>query len=413
MPIKAQREQNDTKLENRRHILNTFRKNRISTVAESAELCGLSKATAHRIAEFLQKKKLLLPVGKGVSGDEGGKKPTLLTFNAGYKYILCYQMLASSLLSAISDMNGRLLAENSVAFADNAPLKVLLQHMKNAYDSMSASLHLRLDNFAGVVVGCHGVTNSAEGTISSSPYFPSWGSDIPFKKLAAKLFDKPVPIHIDNSNRYDAYAELSAGQARGKKSFIVIDGETDGLGAGLVLNGALWRGSHFLSGEIGHMTVDPAGERQCTCGGRGCLETMASMSSLVADARNGYAANRSSLLFKKMAPGEISYIDVYDMANAGDEFARTIVAEQARWLAIGIANTALVADPELVVLQGPYAKGGEYFIQSLRGHLNRAGLPRMPKTIGIVYSSFGRERGIVGSAFYVADLFFEDIELYR
>ena len=410
--MNAQRDKSDIKIENRRQVLDTFRKSQITTVAEAAEMCALSRATAHRVAEFLRKKKLLLPTGKGASSDEGGKKPTLLTFNAGYRYILCYQILANSLLSAISDMRGKLLAENSVAFADNAPLKLILQHMKSAYENMTLGLHLRIEHFAGVVLGCHGVTNSADGTIASSPYYPSWGSDIPVKKLVERLFDKPVPIHIDNSNRYDAYAEMRMGQARGRRSFIVIDGEADGLGAGLVLDGALWRGSHFLSGEIGHMTVDPTGERLCTCGGRGCLETMASVTSLVERARRGFAANRDSLLFGKMAPGEISYRDIYDTANAGDGFARSVVDEQVRWLAIGIANTALVADPELVILQGPYSKGGEYFLARLHHYIDNAGLPRMRKEIAIAASNFGRERGLVGSAHYVADLFFDDAGLY-
>lgn len=413
MAKKVQRDQNDMKIENRRQVLDAFRKGRIATVAEAAEICGVSSATAHRIAEFLRERKFLLPAGKGASGEDGGKKPTLYVFNAGFKYILCYQMLANSLLSAVSDMSGRLLAENSVAFQDNAPLKVILHHMARAYENMSTSLHLDIDSFAGAVVGCHGVTNSTEGTISSSPYFPSWGSNIPFRKLAAKLFEKPIPICIDNSNRYDAYAEMRVGQARDRKSFIVVDGETDGLGAGLVLDGTLWRGGRFLAGEIGHMTVDPTGVRKCTCGGRGCLETMASMNSMVVNARNGYVKNRESLLFKRMKPGEISYIDIYDAANAGDKFAQSVVDEQARWLAIGITNTALVADPDLVILQGPYAKGGDFFVKMLRHHIDRAGLPRMRKDIEIAYSKFGRERGLVGSAHYVADLFFERQELYQ
>lgn len=413
MAKKVQRDQNDTKIENRRQVLDAFRKGQIATVAEAAKICSVSSATAHRIAEFLRSKKFLLPVGKGVSGEDGGKKPTLYVFNAGFKYILCYQMLANSLLSAVSDMSGRLLAENSVSFQENAPLKLVLHHMARAYENMSAGPYLGIDNFAGVVVGCHGVTNSTEGVILSSPYFPSWGSSIPFSRLAAKLFEKPIPIYIDNSNRYDAYAEMRMGQARDRKSFIVIDGETDGLGAGLMLGGTLWRGGRFLSGEIGHMTVDPTGARACTCGGRGCLETMASMNSLVAGARGGYSGNRRSLLFQKMKPGEISYIDVYDAANAGDAFARDVVEEQARWLAIGIANTVLVADPDLVILQGPYSRGGDFFVRMLHRHIDRAGLPRMQKNIEIVCSKFGRERGLVGAAHYVADLFFEHQELYR
>ncbi len=412
MAGRPSRDQNDTKLENRRLVLDAFRIHQVTTVAEAAELSGLSRATAHRVADYLRERQFLIPVGKGMSGEVGGKKPTLLVFNSGYRYVLCYQMLANSLLAAIADLGGKLLAEHSVVFPENSALDLLLHHMERAYATMSAGLHLRIANFAGVVVGCHGVTNSQAGTISSSPYYPVWGSDIPIRDLTANLFDAPVPVYIDNSNRYDAYAELRVGQARGRKNFIIIDGETDGLGAGLVINGELWRGGRFLSGEIGHMTVDPTGARACTCGGRGCLETMASMNSLVQAARDGYAGNRKSLLFKRLTPGEVSHRDIYDAANAGDKFAKAIVDDHARWLGIGIANTLLVADPDLVVLQGPYSLGGDYLVERLHHHIDRAGLPRMRKDIEIVMSKFGRERGIVGSAHYVADDFFDNPELY-
>lgn len=412
MAKKAPHDQSDTKAENRKTVLNLFRSNQASTVAEASELCGLSRATVHRVAEFLRKKKLLLPAGKGTSSDEGGKKPTLLALNAGYRYILCYQMLANSLLAAVSDMRGKLLAERSFANAPDAPLRRILDQMKTAYKAMASDLHTDINHFAGVVVGCHGVTDSKGGVISNLPYYPSWGTDIPFAKRVAELFEKPVPVHIDNSNRYDAYAEKRIGQARDCADFLVIDGELGGLGAGLVLGGELWRGRHFLSGEIGHMTVDPSGSRTCTCGAKGCLEVMASMDSLVDAARKGFAANKKSLLFKGKSPGDISHRDVYDCANAGDRLAQKAVGEQVRWLAIGIANVLLVADPELIILQGPYATGGDFFMDRLRYFLGDGGLPKMKKDIRIVCSTFGRERGLVGGAHYVADLFFDNPKLY-
>lgn len=413
MEKKDATEKNSQKPGNRKAVLDVFRKNLVMTVAEAAEACDLSKPTVHRAAEFLVKKELLLPTGKGVSGDEGGKKPVLYTFNAGYRHVLCFQIRAATLLSGVSDLRGRLLAENSVAFKPNTPLEAIMEHMYAAFASMAAALHLRLGDFAGIVVGCHGVTDPDKGTISGAAYFPSWGSDIPFRDRLAALFEPSPPIFIDNSNRYDAVAEMRSGQARGRNSFLVIDGETDGLGAGLMLDGSLWRGSQYLAGEIGHMVVDPSGARLCTCGGRGCLETMASMASLVESARAGYAKNRDSMLFARMSPGELSYREIYDIANAGDAFARKAVEEQARWLAIGIVNVAMVADPELVILQGPYAKGGDFLLESIKRFAEGFSLPRTRRSIDVVASNFGRERGLVGAAHYVADAYFSDQSMYQ
>lgn len=407
------RDMAETKRENRKSVLDAFRTTTISTVAEAAELCGLSRATAHRVVEFLRKKNLLLAIGKGASTDEGGKKPTLLTLNAGYKYILCYQILQNALMAAISDMRGKLLTESSYAFPDNTPLDTILGLMKSAYGTMTSGLHLEFDNFAGIVVGSHGITDWRDGIVSGSAYFTSWGADIPFSRLVADLFPGSIPVHIDNWNRYDAYAEMRIGLGRGVDNFMVIDGEVSGIGAGVVLNGELWRGNRFLAGEIGHMTVDSTGQRTCTCGAKGCLEIMASMNALVDSARAGYADHKQSLLFANRAPDEISYRDVYDSANAGDRLAQKAVADQARWLAIAIANVSLAADPDLVILQGPFAKGGDYFFEQIRLHLDATGLPQIKKAVGIAASPFGRERGLVGGALYVADRFFVDPALYQ
>ncbi|MCC8115728.1 MAG: ROK family protein, partial [Planctomycetes bacterium] len=232
-------------------------------------------------------------------------------------------------------------------------------------------------------------------------------------RLVAALCAVPLPVFMDNSNRYSAYAEMRTGAARDRKSFLVMDGEAEGLGAGLVLDGVLWHGGHYMAGEIGHMIVDPTGSCVCHCGARGCLETVACVATLVRGAKDGFADHRDSLLFSRMQPGEVSFIDVYDVANAGDEFAQSLVDAQARWLAIGIVNVTLVADPDLVILQGPYARGGDYLLARLLHHMSQFAHPRLKRYPEVVYSRFGRERVLVGGSHYVADRFYSDESLYE
>lgn len=401
------------KLENRRVILDVFRRHPTLTVAEAAALTGISVPTVRRVSEFFKKKHLLIPVGKGESTDEGGKKPILLAFNAEYRYALCHQILADGLLCAVADMRGRLLGESSISFPGNTRLKTLLAHIKKTSVELQEKLRITNTAIAGVVIGCHGVTNSQTGCISSSPYYPSWGSDIPFRRLVADLFGDALPVYIDNSNRFEAYAEMRVGQALGKTDFIIIDGETDGIGGGLVLDGAIWHGDQHLAGEIGHMLVDVAGNKRCTCGGYGCLETVACVQSLVEAARAGYPTHKDSRLFKRRTPDEVSFSTVYEMANSGDRFAKQLVENQARWLAMGILNVLMVADPALVVLQGPFAKGGAFLVQSLKRAIDRLSMPRLKKTVQISLSTFGRERALMGGAHFLADTFFADADIYE
>ncbi len=411
---KAERvNKNRLKRNNRRVVLQAFRNTAILTVSEIADATGLSKPTVHRAVEYLRGRNLVLTAGKGASTDEGGKKPTLLTLNARYKHILAFHIMAQGLLSGISDMQGKLLAETSVAFPYNTSLDTILAEMRKAAETMTADLRIDYADFAGVVIGGHGVTDADQGVIEGSPCYPVWGTKVPFQSLVADLFPVPLPVYMDNSNRYSAYAEMRTGAARNHKSFLVVDGEAEGLGAGLVLDGVLWHGGHCMAGEIGHMVVDPAGTRVCHCGARGCLETVACVASLVRGAKEGFSEHRDSLLFSRMQPGEVSYIDIYDIANAGDEFAQSLVDVQARWLAIGVVNVTLAADPDLVILQGPYARGGEYLLDRLVHHMSQFAHPRLKRYPEVIYSRFGRERVLVGGSHYVADRYYSAESLYE
>jgi predicted NBD/HSP70 family sugar kinase len=101
---------------------------------------------------------------------------------------------------------------------------------------------------------------------------------MPFGRLlCAELgADCQVPILIDCVNRYQAIAEREKGIADGARNFIIIDALDEGIGSGILLHGELLRGSQSISGEIGHLTVNPTDGSECICGARGCFEAMVS-----------------------------------------------------------------------------------------------------------------------------------------
>lgn len=402
-----------TKIANRKTALDAFRRTHHMSSSEGSEVAGQSRSTAHRAIEFLCRKKLLLVAGKGQSTDNGGKKPLLLALNATYRHVLCFHIQVGGLTAGITDLRGRLIAESSVFFPPDSPLDLVMGHMKNAYENMSGGLQLKEKDFAGVAVGCNGVADVDSGILSSSPNFRSWGNDIPLKSLVERIFKSPPPVFIDNSNRFDAYAEFRVGLARDIRNFIILDGHRDGLGAGVVVDGALWRGKRRLAGEIGHITVEAASEHLCTCGARGCLEALVSMTVLEKAARAGYRDNRKSLIFSRTPPDNVSYITIYNAANAGDPFARQLVEDQAGWLAMGINAAAMILDPDAVILQGTFAKGGDFLLHALNEQVARLGLPRLKDKVEILHSNLGRDRCLIGQAHYVADIFFQAPALYE
>ncbi len=402
-----------TKTQNRKAALAAFRAAPLMSSTEVATATGLSRSTAHRAIEFLRKKNLVLVSGKRSSNDASGKKPLLLCLNANYQHVLCFQINISGLSAGITDLKGRLLAETSVAFVPDSSLPTVLAHMESMYTELRGQLNLSDKDFAGMAVGCNGVVDSEKRIVVSSPNIPTWGNQVPLVKLLKERFQHIPRICIDNTNRFSANAEYCAGQAKGIPNFLVIDGHYDGFGGGLVVEGSLWRGRQSLAGEIGHLPVDATGTHACACGAKGCLEATASMKALEETARAGLAKNRDSLLFAQSRPTELTYKKVLAAANSNDKYAKSLVSDQAKWLAMGMHSIALLFAPDLIILQVDFKEGGAFLLHSIKKHGEKLGLPRISDKIDVVYSLLGNDRYLIGQAHFIADAYFDNPSIYE
>jgi glucokinase len=187
-------------------------------------------------------------------------------------------------------------------------------------------------------------------------------SDIP---LAARLSAEfGVPCAVGNDVRSAASGLLDHEVAGGIRNLAYIAVGT-GIGAGLVLDGRLHLGKRGMAGEIGHVIVEPEGTR-CTCGQRGCLETVASGPAIARRAAEAIAADGSSVL-RGIEP--LTAKAVYEAAGDGDTLACSIVEEAGRALARAIAGLVLTCDLELVLLGGGVAGAGSVFLDPILAHL--------------------------------------------
>lgn len=177
----------------------------------------------------------------------------------------------------------------------------------------------------------------------------------PFPLAAALEKALGVPVALENDVRaaaWGAYHWLRETEPIDSLAYLSIG---TGIAAGLVLNGRLYRGAHDMAGEIGHVSVDPAGPR-CNCGAYGCLEVMA-------------AGPAIATLAAKFIPngGEtVTTRDVYWRALRGDDAARRVVARVAHFHAQAIYLLVMAYDVEKVVLGGGVTGAGDAFEQPLR-----------------------------------------------
>ena len=173
-----------------------------------------------------------------------------------------------------------------------------------------------------------------------------------------------------------------------------------------MLHGTVLRGSQSLSGEIGHMAVNPVDGVPCICGHRGCFEAMVSAKRILGLAESARARGERSVLFNGAEQRPLGLDAICAGAAQGDGLSLALIDDVARWFLVGLGNIIMVNDPELIVIQGQYVKAGDCFLSRLREGIKRIGLPEVAKKVRIEYSTLGEERGVIGgAAFVLADFF--------
>jgi glucokinase len=264
------------------------------------------------------------------------------------------------------------------------------------------------EKLIAIAVAVPGLADSARGISIYSPHYPSWGRDVAVAQLLRDALGPAldVPVFVENVNRWQALAERDKGVATGVTNFLIVDMLDEGLGAGIVTHGELLRGAQALSGEIGHMNLNPVDGARCICGSRGCFEAMVSMKRIRPLAREARASGVVSPLFERAPDGECSLDDVCALATSGDPLCVELLDDLARWFLVGLGNVIMVNDPELVVIQGPVVKTGDIFLGRLREGIRHVGLPDVEKRVRIEYSRLGEERGVLGGAAFALAEFF-------
>jgi glucokinase len=173
-----------------------------------------------------------------------------------------------------------------------------------------------------------------------------------------------------------------------------------GISCGVVIDGRLLRYSYGTSGDTGHVVVDPSGGRACTCGGRGCLEAIASGRAIREMARHAARTDASTLLATlRSSPELLEASDVGEAARRGDETAASIIAEAG--VAIGVALTSLihVFRPHIVLLGGGVAEAGELLLEPARRTIERLASPfYLDQLEGVRRAALGSDAGAIGAA---------------
>lgn len=215
------------------------------------------------------------------------------------------------------------------------------------------------DDVEAVGAGVAGMVAWPEGVFVWGPHVA--GTNVPLRRdLEAAL---GVPVVVDNDANAAAWAEMQLGSGRKYRDILLVTLGT-GIGGAIVIDGRIHRGGSF-AGEFGHMRYDANG-LQCDCGKRGCWETVASGPALMRLARESIAQNPEGPFAARFSGRPIRGEDITGAADAGDETARSIVAQVGIDLGHGLCSLIAALDPEVVIVGGGLGSVGESLLGPAR-----------------------------------------------
>ena len=217
----------------------------------------------------------------------------------------------------------------------------------------------------GIGIGVPGIIDMQTGIVRESPNLPDW-VDYPARAAIEERL-KTVVI-LENDANVAALGEKWLGAAKDYSDVAILTLGT-GVGGGLVMGGAIWRGANGMAGEFGHMTVEPDGH-PCGCGNRGCLEQYASATAVVRMAREAIANNGASALARTAhSDPEFSAKSIYNLAIQGDEDARRIFRYVGRCLGIVLSAMVNSLNLPIYVIGGGVASAWEAFSPAIFAEL--------------------------------------------
>ena len=247
----------------------------------------------------------------------------------------------------------------------------------------------------GIGMAIAGTVDPETGLFYKPPNLPKWHGTTPSLDLGAQL---GLPAWVYNDASLAAFGEYVFGIGSGTENFAMITLGT-GIGGGLVLNGQLYGGHRGYAGEIGHMVVDSTGP-QCACGGRGCLEMMASGTAMSRIARERLAAGEPSLV-RKLVRGDLNKIQAEILVEAegeGDQLAGDVLRGAADYMGIGIATIRSALDPELIVIGGGVSRNLHLFFPRLVASAKTHAMNVDKMLCPIVPTVLGDDAGLLGAA---------------
>jgi len=344
------------------------------TQADIARSTGLASATVSNIVRAL--------TASGLIDTEpgSGRRGTVVRLSRAAGMVAGIDVGHTHLAVAVADLSGRVLAETRHPLAPDHPYSDGLDLAESLLQEVVDELGLATDEIRTIGMGLPAPIS--DDVVRSSAILPGWVGVNAAQVTQARF---GCPVHIDNDANLGALAEHRVGVAQSVNDLVFVK-VSSGVGAGLIINGEIFRGAHGSAGEIGHLTLDEQGPL-CRCGSRGCLEAYASTGTAIA-------------MMSTQLPGA-TIDDIFKAAHEGNVAAMRLLEDAGLHLGWGLAAVVNLLNPGMVVVGGDMARAGELLLDSARLGLRRHALADAATT-PVVISELGERASVVGAALMAA-----------
>ena len=364
---------------NRARILDAITHYGALTQVELAAVTGLSPATVSNIV----KEQAAAGVLTTTPASRSGRRAVRVTLAREMGLVVGLHV-SSQLRLALADAGHQVLAERMLPLARDHRADSELDRVMLLIQDMAESVGAGLGEVLAVGVGLAAPVDPRTGIIATAGLLRGWDGVPVAEELESRLHR---PVFVDNEANLGALGEYRMGAAQGIRQAAYLR-VSHGVGAGLIVDGRVYRGGSGKAGEIGHLTMDERGP-VCRCGNRGCLETLVGASALAAQFPGSH--------------GDVKLRDIVLRADAGDAKARRVIADAGRHLGIALAGLSNLIDPHRIVVGGELAEAGEMLLSPLRHALERSTLATGSGGPEVVKGELGERAEVLGAVLFAID----------
>jgi N-acetylglucosamine repressor len=409
--LQAQKPDRPDKLEQKeRLVLHLIHSGVHNSRLELAREADLSPASITSIVQRLMTKGLVIESEPARSNL--GRRPVPLEIRSDAAHLVGVDLGSIYLRIVVTDINGNIIHKYRTPTGMAEGRKRVLEKTFQSIEEAIKGSGLSPGAIRGIGIAHSGVIDSDAGLVISYPrpgQMAEW-KNIPLRQIFQDQFK--VPCLLEDSVRTTTTAEKCFGLGKDLDNFLYINVGM-GIGAGIFLDGKLYRGAGGSAGEFGHITADENGPL-CSCGNNGCLETVASCGAIIRAVRTAIEQGIDSKI-RDLADGDLDKVSIEIIAQAvaeNDSLAFRVLQKAASYIAIGLADLVNLLNPRVMICGGAlFREVPQLLSEPVRRIIKQRSLEKSANEVQLQVSRLGAEAGALGASRLIAEKILSDLSI--